>query len=122
MDADFSNANSERIDNYPSISEMLDQGIEIAARIKRNTKDSLQAWLDRARFLYIARDHHGLIGADYKQFHTRLGIDAATASWLPKLHPYEDRCLKHYGELADASAIKSHVPGPDQRDQRVGID
>ena len=113
MDADFSNANSERIDNYPSISEMLEQGIEIAARIKRNTKDSLQAWLDRARFLYIARDHHGLVGADYKQFHTRLGIDTATASWLPKLHPFEDRVLAHYGELADASAIKSRVPGPD---------
>lgn len=104
-----SNAGSGRDRNYLSIDEMVLLGIEAAAKIKRNSRESFMAWLDRAEWLWIGRYHYDLIGDDYKAFHVRLGIDRATAGWLPRLHPYRERVLAHYEPLADASAIKARV-------------
>jgi hypothetical protein len=69
----------------PTLSQMIRDGQESAAKIKRATKEALTEWFAQSERLNIARAHYGLRGERFADFASRIGIDRASAYQLVNL-------------------------------------
>ena len=77
----------------PTLSQMIRGGQELAARIKRATKEALVEWFAQSERLNIARTHYKLRGDRFADFANRIGVDRASAYQLVKLWKHRTAIL-----------------------------
>ena len=85
-------------DRPPTLAQMIREGQELAARIKRATKEALLEWFAQSERLNIARTHYTLRGERFIDFAERMGVDRASAYQLVKLLRHREAIL---GRCAD---------------------
>jgi phage N-6-adenine-methyltransferase len=85
-------------DRPPTLAQMIREGQESAARIKRATKEALLEWFAQSERLNIARTHYTLRGERFIDFAERMGVDRASAYQLVKLLRHREAIL---GRCAD---------------------
>jgi phage N-6-adenine-methyltransferase len=77
----------------PTLSQMIRDGQESVARIKRATKEALIEWFAQSERLNIARTHYKLSGDRFADFASRIGVDRASAYQLVKLRKHKTAIL-----------------------------
>ena len=77
----------------PTLSEMIRDGQQSAAKIKRATKEALVEWFAQSERLNIARTHYLLRGGRFSDFARRIGIDRSSAYQLLKLSKHKAAIL-----------------------------
>jgi DNA modification methylase len=82
-----------RVRNVPTLSQMIRDGQESAAKIRRATKEALLEWFDQSERLNIARIHYKLRGTRFTDFARRIGVDRSSAFELVKLHKHRAAIL-----------------------------
>ncbi len=95
----------------PQPDQLLREGRACHRRIRDLEKDIRQfrkavltLWLDQAKRLWIAVEHHGLKGKYFDVFSRQIGIDRSSAYELLKLHP-------HRVEVIRQCRSDNHWPG-----------
>jgi phage N-6-adenine-methyltransferase len=94
----------------PLIRQIVLEGQECQARIRRFRREGLVAWLEQANRLDIIHNVHNIVGTAFEKLAEEIGFDASTAYGLLQLRPFAARLLDECDKLAAADP-KYRYPG-----------
>ena len=78
----------------PLIRQIVLEGQECQARIRRFRREGLVAWLEQANRFDTLRNVHNIVGTAFERIADEIGFDASTAYELLQLHPHANKLLK----------------------------